>query len=156
MHDPEILAFDIKNPFLPAHTFNGKFSYRESLIYIWHVDPQTRGDDTCGWSRPRLTDKELEEIRKIVGFEAKHIYDPGDGGKLVGKGNTLEAVFFIMKSVAWQVWRKELKPRHALLAMDLSLNPFDSFEASFRKGQVYDDYDIERTFFFIAMSYLRT
>jgi len=89
MHDPHSLAFDIKNPFLPAHTFNGGFSYREDLIQIWHVDPESDGsDDSCGWFKPHLTKKEVKEICKIAKFEAKYIWDHGDAGKFVGKGDT--------------------------------------------------------------------
>jgi len=60
-----------------------------------------------------------------------------------------------MRIIAWQVWRKQLKPRHALEIINLSCNHHDSFRSDFEKGTIMDMYDIERTFCFIARNYLR-
>ena len=60
MHDPWTLAHKIKSP------FKNKSGYRNSLISIWHVDPETDGtDNSCGWfMRARHgDDKVLEEIK---------------------------------------------------------------------------------------------
>lgn len=63
MHDPQTVAFEIKNPFVRP---SGKFSYQPSIITIWHCDPESDGtDDSCGWFiRLRHADKEVFE--KIV------------------------------------------------------------------------------------------
>lgn len=48
MHDPQTVAFDIKSPFT-RQTTSG-YRYRDTLITIWHVDPERDGsDDSCGW-----------------------------------------------------------------------------------------------------------
>jgi hypothetical protein len=43
MHSPSAVAFEIKNPF-------SRSKYPDSLITIWHNDPESDGtDDSCGW-----------------------------------------------------------------------------------------------------------
>jgi len=64
MHDPYTVAFEILYPWeYPRKLFNillnRKYNYYHSLITIWHVDPEKDGsDDSCGWSRGRLTEEE--------------------------------------------------------------------------------------------------
>jgi len=49
MHDPMTVAFDIRSPF--ARRQAGRWSYRPSLITIWHRDPEKRGNDnSCDWA----------------------------------------------------------------------------------------------------------
>lgn len=48
--------------------------YRDSFITIWHVDPEKGGsDDSCGWSYPRLTKKQIGVLRSTAWSEG---YDP--------------------------------------------------------------------------------
>ena len=65
MHSPETLAHEIKSPFKREDKFfpNG---YRNTLVSIWHVDPETDGsDDSCGWfMRSRHGNKET--LKKII------------------------------------------------------------------------------------------
>ncbi len=52
MHDPMIVAHEIKMPWKKYPRSENVFEkdYRESLITIWHVDPEKDGsDDSCGW-----------------------------------------------------------------------------------------------------------
>lgn len=52
MFDPDTVAFE----------FFG--------ITIWHHDPCTDGtDDSCGWSRPKLTEKELQYANDLIDNE---------------------------------------------------------------------------------------
>lgn len=65
MHDPQIVAHEIKSPFKRKdHWFPE--GYRDTLITIWHVDPEKDGtDDSCGWfMRARHGDKEI--LKKII------------------------------------------------------------------------------------------
>lgn len=52
MHDPMTVAFEIKYPWKTR-------GYREPLVTIWHVDPETDGtDDSCDWfNRGKAEDK---------------------------------------------------------------------------------------------------
>ena len=57
MHAPETVVCEIK---IGKHY----------LVTIWHVDPETDGtDDSCGWSRPKLTDAEKEKVQKYIEYE---------------------------------------------------------------------------------------
>lgn len=63
MHDPMTVAHEI---YLGSKKKkNGH--YRNSFITIWHVDPETDGtDDSCGFSRPKISADEREMLRKIA------------------------------------------------------------------------------------------
>lgn len=74
MHDPCTQAFVIRWPWGRKRTLgNGTtYRYRESIITIWHVDPERdarkrglRGDDSCGWFTPPTTPEERELVQKI-------------------------------------------------------------------------------------------
>lgn len=74
MHDPETVAFDIKRPWpvRRGHPFMGSNWYWPTLVTIWHVDPETDGsDDSCGWSRPKLTKEQLGRMDFLAGCEAR-------------------------------------------------------------------------------------
>jgi hypothetical protein len=72
------VAFQIKNPFLPAHELSRGYKYRPPLITIWHVDPEKGGsDDSCDWfgSRRPLNAREqaladaIGELTHVLGNE---------------------------------------------------------------------------------------
>jgi hypothetical protein len=70
MHDPMTVAFEVPRPW-PERGFRGEWRW-PSLITIWHVDPETDGsDDSCGWSRPRLSKDDLGRLKWIAGSEAR-------------------------------------------------------------------------------------
>lgn len=102
MHDPMIVAHEIKYPwwrnkpwpkkfrhsedrqFTWKHRMNDKDregrdshweeGYRDTFITIWHVDPEKDGsDDSCGWSWPKLTKEQRERLRNTAWSEA---HDP--------------------------------------------------------------------------------
>lgn len=101
MHDPMTLAFDI---YLGAKkTKNGH--YRSPFITIWHVDPDTRGDDdSCGWFiRSRHIDKVLvEKVRKEFTFNFKHNYWFNSLG--LPKTSTIGTVLNMYNTASWQVF----------------------------------------------------
>lgn len=87
MHDPQTVAFDIKRPW-PRLTnpqerrLWGRF-YWPTLITIWHVDPEADGsDDSCGWSRPRLTKDQRSHMEFLAGCEARDPWLLRDHAKL--------------------------------------------------------------------------
>lgn len=71
MHDPLIVAFEIKYPFKAKKSLFPD-GYRKSFITIWHKDPCKDGtDDSCGWFiRGRhFSKKIIDDI--IVEFESE-------------------------------------------------------------------------------------
>lgn len=81
MHDPMTVAHEIKSPFKRKSKF-WPDGYRETLVTIWHVDPEKDGsDDSCGWfKRPRHGNKEhYEKIKKDFAYDWDHnsTYDDG-------------------------------------------------------------------------------
>lgn len=62
MHDPNIVVCDVDVPFT-----------KRTLFTIWHRDPCSDGsDDSCGYSRPKLTDRQRGNLRFMAGQEARH------------------------------------------------------------------------------------
>lgn len=76
MHDPMTVAFEIKNYLKPGkRTYfkdGSSYVYRESLITIWHNDPNISGDDDSCWFGNRL-EKEINSYTRKVGTIQ---YDP--------------------------------------------------------------------------------
>lgn len=71
MHDPMTVAHEVKSP-IKRKTKLFPEGYRNTLVTIWHVDPETDGtDDSCGWfKRPRHGNKEhLEKIKREFEFD---------------------------------------------------------------------------------------
>lgn len=67
MHDPMTVAFEI-----PSYEFRERFRWFPHLATIWHVDPEKDGsDDSCGWSFPRLTEKQREAISHLAWWEKR-------------------------------------------------------------------------------------
>lgn len=92
MHNPNILAFEIKYPWYRHRPWPKKFrhrgrekrfiyehrmtdaqrkgtdsywdcGYRDTFISIWHKDPEKDGsDDSCGWSYPKLTNRQKDAL----------------------------------------------------------------------------------------------
>lgn len=92
MHDPNIVAFEIKYPWWKSKPWpkgvasygqmtlrqqrrrspHWKEGYRETFITIWHRDPERDGsDDSCGWSRNKKKERDprfvalIEDIKKF-------------------------------------------------------------------------------------------
>ena len=75
MHDPMTVAFEVKYPWRDKSSGTTKLfpkGYRRTFITVWHVDPETDGsDDSCGYSRPRLTKEQLDSMKSLAGDEAR-------------------------------------------------------------------------------------
>lgn len=98
MHDPMIVAFEIKYPWWRDKPWPKKFrhehdkkwawdhgmkdlqdgrgsmwpkGYRDTFLTIWHVDPEKDGtDDSCGFTYPKLTHEQRERLRNGAWSEA--------------------------------------------------------------------------------------
>lgn len=74
MHDPNTVAFQIRWPFRSHPTPMCPEGSRRTLVTVWHRDPEADGsDDSCGWSYPRLTERQRERLKGIAWSEA---YEP--------------------------------------------------------------------------------
>jgi hypothetical protein len=73
MHDPMVVAWEIKSPIKRKHALFPE-GYRSTWITVWHVDPESDGtDDSCGYTSPRLTDKQRSLLKSLAWSEA---YEP--------------------------------------------------------------------------------
>lgn len=74
MHDPLTQAFVIPYGWRAEQFKSGKkWRYWKPLITIWHKDPERGGsDDSCGWSRPRLTAEQCSIVNSLAGDEARN------------------------------------------------------------------------------------
>lgn len=82
MHDPMTVAHEIKSPFKSKPSRLWPEGYRNTLITIWHVDPEKDGtDDSCGWfKRPRHGNHEhFEKIKKEFNYDFDHTSKYDDG-----------------------------------------------------------------------------
>lgn len=82
MHDPMTVAFEIKSPLKKKSEFFPR-GYRNTLVTIWHVDPEKDGtDDSCGWfKRERHGDKATLEraVKRIESdWDRVWVYDPSE------------------------------------------------------------------------------
>jgi hypothetical protein len=85
MHDPWTVAFNIRLPW-------GK---RFQIATIWHVDPcKGGGDDSCGFSYPRLTGQQIKRLRDFAWWEARYPYFMREAGKhFTGARAEAEAIY---------------------------------------------------------------
>jgi len=121
MHDPMTVAHEIKAPW-KRHYQDG-FAYRQTLVTVWHVDPETDGtDDSCDYSgtrrelRPteRLLFDRLQQIDSLIGndpFYSEHKTEVSDLYSALWTWRH-ERVSRFRWSAAWHVhhWRVVIEP----------------------------------------------
>lgn len=134
MHDPSTVAFDIKRPWPTRRNkpFMGSRWHWPTLVTIWHEDPETDGsDDSCGWSRPKLTKVQRSDLNFFAGCEARSPWvlaeqakrpsSPADAevllrGVIVFIGDRLHAHVTMAEATRW--------------AIRLLHNPVDNLQSS--------------------------
>jgi len=180
MHDPMTQAFEIKYPWLKyGKSGRTKFEqeYRETFITIWHVDPETDGsDDSCGWSRPRLSKDQLRRCQSLAADEAREPWYQAFRGKAIDSPTEAETLvrqaFFLIGRVFSKshICEPPIKPvtysEAAAWAADMLCSPVDNLRSSLSflpgwssncaKDRPRDrEYCAERFFFCIAGYILR-
>lgn len=83
MHDPMTVAWEIKSP-IKRKSKLWPEGYRNTLVTIWHVDPEKDGtDDSCGWfKRARHGDKSVvDKIVKAFEFDWDRTFTSDGTGK---------------------------------------------------------------------------
>jgi hypothetical protein len=177
MHDPMTVAFDIKWPFGGSVTElkdGSKMRHRPTLITIWHVDPETDGsDDSCGWSRPNLTEKDRKIIDELTEWDLKFPYfsspslslmsvvvDPAYSYRQMSGGDCLACVVAAWQMIAWRRdKRNNLTTRELWTCMSLAANPHDNLRSSLVAEDEESDWHrkerVQRFFWCVMRSYLR-
>lgn len=129
MHDPMTVAFEIKSP-IKRKSKLFPDGYRNTLVTIWHVDPEKDGtDDSCAWfKRARHGDKsKFEKVLREVDYDWDKTSLSDDGkttyffGYFHPSGEPLFSPIAIGLGLFWRV---------ALIHFD---NNFDKAKAFMRK-----------------------
>jgi hypothetical protein len=87
MHDPSTVAFEMHGPRGLFYKWKreralkrddgsyGQIKWVDPIATIWHVDPETDGsDDSCGFSRPKLSKRDKAIIKDAVKWDLKFPY----------------------------------------------------------------------------------
>jgi hypothetical protein len=130
MHDPMTVAFEIRSPF--KRTMCDGWSYRPSLITVWHVDPECDGsDDSCGWSAPKLTKEQRSRLDGIAYDEAHSPWYQRDPLKRITSAADAESLLRGAIQIVAMILRVKLKWEEVCeLACSLAHHPGDNFQSS--------------------------
>ena len=149
MHDPDIVAFDIKYPWRsdsPSRLFPK--GYRSTFITIWHHDPETDGsDDSCGYSFVKVRDEKAVALcRELAEWEVKWPYyfaraaraiNPAYPSlRTISPGDAIALTVAAWETFAWRLFRERLSPRMLARAVTYAVMPHDNFQGTF---VLYDD-----------------
>lgn len=134
MHDPMTVAHEIKWP------IKNKRGYRNPIFTIWHVDPEKDGtDDSCGWSRPKLTDAERAYIKKVASDQFSQLYarkeairEGKDYANVCYNQDIYGTIYWLWRhfskgKIRWQ-YGKHLSNRELQYVFQLATNPVDNFQ----------------------------
>jgi len=152
MYDPLTVAHEIKWP------WKNKHGYRESILTIWHKDPETDNtDDSCGYSRPKLTEDEREYI-KIMSKDQYHqlyarkeaIMEGKDYANICYNQDIYGAIYWLWRCFSkgkarWQ-YGKPLTNYELQYVYQLATNPVDNFQS-------YKNNNVEEFERFVSLVY---
>lgn len=137
MHDPMTVAHEIYLG--PKKTKSG--NYRSPLITIWHVDPETDGtDDSCGYSRVRLTKGDRDYIKKVAKDQYGQLYARKEAlreeksyAHICYNQDIYGAIYWLWRhfdrgKVLWQ-YGKPLSLKDLQYVYQLATNPVDNFQS---------------------------
>ena len=173
MHDPMTQAFEIRQFWRRAN----QWGYKPAFITIWHVDPEKDGsDDSCGWSRPRLSKDQLSRCKSLAGDEAREPWYLAFKGKQIDSPTEAETLLRQAILLIGRVFSRAhiceppIKPvtfaEASAWAADLLCSPVDNLRSSLsflagwssnnREDRESDrKYCAERLFFCVAGYILR-
>lgn len=175
MHDPMTVAFEIKYPWRDKPSKFWPKGYRHTFITIWHVDPELDGtDDSCGWSRPRLSKDQKARIESISGDEAREPWYQRHYGKTIDSPTEAETLIRQAFLLVGRVFSKQhiceppIKPvtfeEAAAWAADMLCSPVDNLRGSLsfipgyhsnsEKDQERDRQYTASRFFYCIASYI--
>lgn len=175
MHDPLTQAFDIKSPFRGRPSKFWPQGYRNSLVTIWHRDPENfcngmvhrRDDDSCGWFTPPYTEEARDRILKLgtdqysTIFNKQHATAEGkDYAYICYEATAYDAIYWTWRAIkhaeskrsGWQ-YGKPLTPAELDHIYSLDANPVDNLRVTV--GGVKDAETCAHFFLTVYASYLR-
>lgn len=138
MHDPGTLAFSVYGPVGLYQTLRRNYlrsrdrhkeanaiDYPTARVEVWHVDPERDGsDDSCGYTYPRLSERDRERVAKLADTEWDFMF--GEFDPLM-RASCHEVLYAVWRRVAWDFDRKR---RLSLADMNevgaLATNPNDN------------------------------
>lgn len=147
MHEPSTVAFDIKSPLRGRPSKFWPKGYRNTLVTIWHVDPEDprgnccrRSDDTCGWFTPPYTAEARDRIRALGREQYTTIFNK-QWAEAEGKDyayvcyapGSYDAIYWAWRAIkhqerqgkGWQ-YGKPLSAKELNLVYSLDSNPVDN------------------------------
>lgn len=151
MHDPMTVAFDIKSPIRGRRSKFWPKGYRNTLVTIWHVDPQDRRgmvarrmDDTCGWFVPPYTPEARDRILTLGRVEYRTIFgkqhaiaEKADYASVCYVPSSYDAIYWTWRAIkhaeakadGWK-YGKSLNLKELDCIYDLDANPIDNLRLS--------------------------
>jgi len=129
MHDPEILVLSVPHPIKwLCNKIWKKDSYVESVLDIWHVDPERNGtDDSCGYSYPVICKEEKSKIREMGESEYKFMF--GESYATLKGASTYEIIWATWRIIAWRQYRRsKLTLDEITYISDLAGSPHDNLQ----------------------------
>lgn len=164
MRDPMTVVCSIPRPW-PARQrmpSGGKWHwYWPDFATVWHRDPERDGsDDSCGWSRAKLTEADRALAQELANWESEWPYFFAQPQRVtnpaypnlwtIGPGDAAMLMVELWSQIAWRLERRELSPREVFHAMRLGHNPTDNFAASLTHTRPDDRFS---TFLWIIRAY---
>jgi hypothetical protein len=136
VHDPMSQAFVIPFPWRSRGS-----KYRPPFLTVWHVDPETDGsDDSCGYTRPRLSKDQKARIESIAGDEAREPWFMAYRGKQIDSPTEAETLLRQAFLLVGKIFTKEHRCKPAIRrvtfaeasewASAMLANPVDNFRSS--------------------------
>ena len=171
MYDPMTVAFEIRNLFKnkPSNIFPE--GYRPTVATIWHVDPESdHTDDSCGYSTPKLTDRDWKIIDEIVNFShdrqffcsegirnMSFVENPEFNYKQLPPGECLALVASAWRMIAWRRDRRNITSKDWDIILGLAVNPADNLRSVLAPKERYEEKEVFRHFLHCVMrAYLRS
>lgn len=152
MHDPDTVAFEIKSPLRGRKSKLWPKGYRNTLITIWHHDPEDfrgkicrRRDDSCGWFTPPYTPEAKERIRALGVSQYSTIFnrqwadhEGKDYARICYTPTAYDAIYWAWRAIkhqersgrGWQ-YGKPLSDAELDRIFCLASNPVDNLRLTF-------------------------
>lgn len=162
MHDPKTVAHDIRYP------WKNKHGYRNSIITIWHVDPEKgalgcKSDDSCGWFAPPYTEEEKESVLKLAKNQYEQLFakqvayaEEKTFAYICYNQDCYGALYWLwraLKSMGNNGWQygKRLSAKELDKIYRLATNPVDNLQHSYLEIKTYENF--ERFFMLVWRSF---
>lgn len=112
--------------------------FRIGTFVLWHKDPmKDRSDNSCGWTKAKLTAKENIIARKNFDYLRKAIIEVFQEWE---NGNELRVVYSIYRHLKMNLIKKGLSSKDYFYILDLCLNMHDDLTIH-ASSNINDDFE---------------